>query len=889
MTTETTILQTQTVANSAAGWSVPLSFNQFDPVLGTLSGIDVGVVGTVTGTAAIQNLGATAANLQIDLPSTIDVAESDGTVLASVNPEASTTLNLGAYNGTTGFAGSSGTVVSGFSSVATAVADYIPSPGTGSPVVGTGTIDLTASSQVSSVLHADGNLLSLTQGQAGASVSIQYDYQPAASGSDGSSYTSGLSDVGITTSLLPGGPVTIRTTALQTLAVSDRTTDWNTIVSANQFNPDLGALLSVNLTIVGDINAGLAVENLGATSASIGLTETADITLTLPNGLGAATADPSIASTTNLAAFDGTIDFAGASGENLTGLTGTGFTSSEVTGDLSAFVGTGTIALPIAADSPSTLTGPGDLAAELLTEAGATVTISYTYAVPNGSGPSSPQITFLTPNATMATIEGAKADQGVTDQATVTPLSTVVISDANVSQNESVTVTLSAAANGTLTNLGSGSYDAATGVYTDSGSAAAVTTALDDLVFNPTPGQVAPGQTVTTEFTIADTSGGGTATNTTTSVIATALAEPLVIGGTEAGQGVTDQTTVAPFANVLITDPNGMQTETVTVALSVAGNGTLTPLDGGSYDAATGVFTDTGSTTAVTAALDKLVFTPAQVAPGQTVTTGFTITDTDTLGLTVTDTTTSVAATAGVYIDTAAAAAAIVAELDGLANPPTIDGTKAGQAVTDRTTIAPFSGVTISDTNSNQTETVTVALSSTANGTLTNLGGGHYDITTGVYTDSGSAAAVTTALDGLVFTPTTGQVAPSQTVTTSFTIADIDTAGAKAADTASSVISTATIGIVATGPSGFIHGGGGISLPFAVNTQNTTLAIFSAPWSQSGAGANLPGIIPSDFILGVGNNQGSDFSAAFPRHQGANPIMSLFTDTGLISGHPLFS
>ena len=286
MTTEPAILQTQTVADSAPGWSVPLSFNQFDPSLGTLSDIDVGIVGDVTGTAAIQNLGATAASLQIDLPATIDVAAADGTWLASVSPEASTTLNLEAYDGTTDFTGTSGTVVPGFSSVATAAADYIPSPGTGAAVVGTGSIDLTASSQVSSRLHADGNLLSLTRGDAGATVSVQYNYQAPASGSDGSGDSGSDWYSGITGMTgVPAEPGTIRTTTPQTLAVSDRTTDWNTIVTANQFNPALGELLSVNLTITGDINAGLAAENLGSASASIGLTETADITLILPDGL----------------------------------------------------------------------------------------------------------------------------------------------------------------------------------------------------------------------------------------------------------------------------------------------------------------------------------------------------------------------------------------------------------------------------------------------------------------------------------------------------------------------------------------------------------------------------------------------------------------------------
>lgn len=124
--------------------------------------------------------------------------------------------------------------------------------------------------------------------------------------------------------------------------------------------------------------------------------------------------------------------------------------------------------------------------------------------------------------------------------------------------------------------------------------------------------------------------------------------------------------------------------------------------------------------------------------------------------------------------------------------PPAIVGTASGQTTTDVLPIAPFANAVIFDDNALQAESLTVTLSAAANGALTNLGSGSYNPGTGVYTDIGSAAAVTAALDGLIFTPTAHQTPAGQTVTTGFTILDTDTATATATDGTASVIVTQT-------------------------------------------------------------------------------------------------
>jgi uncharacterized repeat protein (TIGR03803 family) len=119
-----------------------------------------------------------------------------------------------------------------------------------------------------------------------------------------------------------------------------------------------------------------------------------------------------------------------------------------------------------------------------------------------------------------------------------------------------------------------------------------------------------------------------------------------------------------------------------------------------------------------------------------------------------------------------------------VAAPPTIAGTVSSQTTTSETPVKPFAQATVGDANAGSTDMLTITLGGTG-GTLsgTGLSGG----VGGVYTLSGTAAAITSELDALIFTPKAG--APNTTSTTTFTLSDLSSAGGgPAVDSTTSVI-----------------------------------------------------------------------------------------------------
>ncbi len=189
-------------------------------------------------------------------------------------------------------------------------------------------------------------------------------------------------------------------------------------------------------------------------------------------------------------------------------------------------------------------------------------------------------------------IAGATANQPVTDTATTHPFARVTVTDTSAGQTETVTITQDTAANGVLTdpNAAADGCSVSGNVMTLSGTAVQVSTELEALVFTPTAHQAAPGSTVTTGFTLGVTDTAGvTASDSTISVVATAVETPPAIGGTQAGQATTDQQALHPFAAAMVTDPDLGASETAGITLSNGGAGGtlagagLTTTGGGIY------------------------------------------------------------------------------------------------------------------------------------------------------------------------------------------------------------------------------------------------------------------------------------------------------------------
>jgi plastocyanin len=390
----------------------------------------------------------------------------------------------------------------------------------------------------------------------------------------------------------------------------------------------------------------------------------------------------------------------------------------------------------------------------------------------------------MTVSILAAPVIAGTATANITDKQTATPFSAVTVTDADATVN-GITATITfAAADGSFTaaSLLAAGFTGSNGSYATAAGVTAATLQADlrQLVFVPTAHQLAPGQSVTTDFTLAlDDGHGGTASNATTTVVATAADDPPVIAGTATAH-ISDKQTATPFSAVTVTDAdatvNGI-TATITFA-AADGSFTAASLLAAGFTGSNGSYSTTAGASAATlqADLRQLVFTPTahQVAPGSAVTTDFTLALNDQHGGTPSDATTAVVATAA-------------------DDPPVIAGTATAH-ISDKQTATPFSAVTLTDVDAGVNGITAAITFAGADGSFTaaSLLAAGFTGSNGSYSTTAGASAATLQADlrQLVFTPTAHQVAPGSAVTTDFTLTLNDQHGGVPSDATTSVIAT---------------------------------------------------------------------------------------------------
>ncbi|MGH7060649.1 MAG: choice-of-anchor E domain-containing protein, partial [Stellaceae bacterium] len=182
-------------------------------------------------------------------------------------------------------------------------------------------------------------------------------------------------------------------TITRTATIAPAPTDWAKTVKVGQFDPSLGSLGAITFGLSGTLTGSIGIESLDPVRSTVDGSLSAAVDLSAPGAGNILSVSPIVSAGANLAAFDGTIDFAGKSGRSWAGLSDTQTAATTYTAGGSGpqissgpFVGKGSVALPVAATADAHLSGPLDLAAKTRAAAGAKVSVTYHTAAPATGG-----------------------------------------------------------------------------------------------------------------------------------------------------------------------------------------------------------------------------------------------------------------------------------------------------------------------------------------------------------------------------------------------------------------------------------------------------------------------------------------------------------------------
>ena len=168
-------------------------------------------------------------------------------------------------------------------------------------------------------------------------------------------------------------------TATQSRTLANAATGTTTTLTIDGFDPALGRLLGVELSLETAASGAFYAENLTAGPATVSAVETATTSLRLA-GAALISDDATLAATRTLAAFDGTSDFTGPSGANFGPASAPSTTTAfTLVAGLDRFAAAGPITLQATRAGTATIDGPANLDVATTLAASATATLAYVY------------------------------------------------------------------------------------------------------------------------------------------------------------------------------------------------------------------------------------------------------------------------------------------------------------------------------------------------------------------------------------------------------------------------------------------------------------------------------------------------------------------------------
>jgi protocatechuate 3,4-dioxygenase beta subunit len=155
------------------------SVAQFNPALGTLTGVEIINNGTLTSDLKVENDDSAAATITGNVNATLSL-QAGGLTPVNSTAAISNSATLAATDGTDDFSGPSGRDFGSQSNNGTNDVLFSANSNDLSAFIGTGTVSLTESAQVTSSITGAGNLLAAVNSQASANVRIIYQYEAGA-------------------------------------------------------------------------------------------------------------------------------------------------------------------------------------------------------------------------------------------------------------------------------------------------------------------------------------------------------------------------------------------------------------------------------------------------------------------------------------------------------------------------------------------------------------------------------------------------------------------------------------------------------------------------------------------------------------------------------------